>query len=239
MAENKTKRDAFRERFAGRYPEVDMENEDAYYDQAGKMFDEYEGYKKKAGILKDNISKSPMMQELILASQETENFDPLVWLAQNRGIDLKALAEDEDYVKKIAEAGQEHVKAVTKGDEIKKQRKENLPVSIQACIDAANKAGISDEECQATIGKLFDIMDNLIVGKIDTDVFLQLAKGGNYDAAVEDAKAEGVQQGLETKVKDTLKKMPETQNTQMGSQAPVRESKAMPKKKARNPFIDE
>lgn len=239
MADNKTKKDAFRERFAGRYPDVDMENEDAYYDQAGKMFDEYEGYEKKAGILKDNISKSPMMQDLILASQETENFDPLVWLAQNRGIDLKALAEDEEYVKKIAEAGQEHVKAVAKGGEIKKQREANLPASIQACIEAGQKAGISDEEAQATIGKMFDIMDDLIVGKIDPQVFLQLAKGGNYDAAVQDAKAEGIQQGLETKVQDKLRKMPAAPTTQMGSQAPVREPKAMPKPKKRNPFLDE
>lgn len=237
--EQKTKKDAFRERFAGRYPDVDMNNEDAYYDQAGKMMDEYEGFEKRAGILKENISKSPLMQDLVLASQEAENFDPIVWLAENRGLDLKALTEDGEYVKKLAEAGQKHVDAVSKGGEIKKQRETNLPESIKACMDAAKGAGISDEEAQNTIGMMFDIMDDLIIGKINPQVFLQLAKGGNYDTAVEGAKAEGMQQGLETNVKDKLRKMPAVPTTQMGSQAPVKEPKAMPKPKKRNPFIDD
>lgn len=237
--EQKTKKDAFRERFAGRYPDVDMNNEDAYYDQAGRMMDEYEGFEKRAGILKENISKSPLMQDLILASQEAENFDPLVWLAENRGLDLKALTEDEEYVKKLAEAGQKHIDAVSKGGEIKKQREVNLPESIKACMEAAKGAGISDEEAQNTIGMMFDIMDDLIIGKINPQVFLQLAKGGNYDTAVEDAKAEGMQQGLETNVKDKLRKMPAVPTTQMGSQAPVKEPKAMPKPKKRNPFVDD
>ena len=165
--EQKTKKDAFRERFAGRYPDVDMNNEDAYYDQAGRMMDEYEGFEKRAGILKENISKSPLMQDLVLASQEAENFDPIVWLAENRGLDLKALTEDGEYVKKLAEAGQKHVDAVSKGGEIKKQRETNLPGSIKACMDAAKGAGISDEEAQNTIGMMFDIMDDLIIGKIN------------------------------------------------------------------------
>jgi hypothetical protein len=237
--EQKTKKDAFLERFAGRYPDVDMNNEDAYYDQAGRMMDEYEGFEKRAGILKENISKSPLLQDLVLASQEAENFDPIVWLAENRGLDLKALTEDGEYVKKLAEAGQKHIDAVSKGDEIKKQRETNLPGSIKACMDAAKGAGISDEEAQNTIGMMFDIMDDLIIGKINPQVFLQLAKGGNYDTAVEDAKAEGMQQGLETNVKDKLRKMPAVPTTQMGSQAPVKEPKAMPKPKKRNPFVDD
>lgn len=241
MAEEikKSKRDAFRERFAGRYPDVDMNNEDAYYDQAGKVMDENDNYNKKANILKSNIGKSPLFQDLVLASQETEDFDPIVWLTENRGLDLKALTEDPEYVKKLAASGQEHVKKVAKGNEIQEQRKTNLPNSIKACLDAAQKAGISDDEAQATIGKMFDIMDNLIVGNIDPQVFVQLAKGGNFDTAVQDAKAEGMQQGLETKVNDKLRKMPTVPTTQMGSQAPVKEPKVMPKNGKRNPFVDE
>lgn len=40
----KSKKDTFRERFSKRYPEVNLEDEESYYDGVNRMFDEYEGY---------------------------------------------------------------------------------------------------------------------------------------------------------------------------------------------------
>ena len=79
MAETtKSKKDAFRERFSKRYPDLNMEDEDAYYDQAGSMMDEYEGYANNAKKLRESMDKSPAFAEMMVAARDTDGFDPLV-----------------------------------------------------------------------------------------------------------------------------------------------------------------
>lgn len=234
-----SKRDAFRDRIRKRYPDLDMDNEDAYYEQMGKSADELDGYRRKSETLRNNLQKSPMLRDMVLAGQEQEDFDPLAYLAGQNGLDLQALASDPDYVKKIAEAGADFRKKQAHGKEIEEAQKANLPGSIDAIMGKAGELGLSDEQTQEVINRLFTAMDDLVMGKIDPALFELMAKGMNYQKDVDAAKSEGVRQGLETKVNDRLRKIPEQTSTPIGSQAGVREPKTAPKAKARNPFLDD
>lgn len=232
--EQKSKKDTFRERFSKRYPEVSFDDEEAYYDGMNRMMDEYEGYEGSSRAMRDRISKSPAFAEMIVASQSQGDFDPVVWMVENKGLDLKALAEDPEYSKKLASAHETYLEKMAKADEIENQMRENMPTSVDAIRAKAEEMGLTDEQAEETIGRLYQVMDDLIVGKIDPALFEMMAKGMNYDTAVAEAKQEGVAQGLNTKVNDKLRTLEGRQAKPRGQQAPVTTKREV---EDENPFV--
>ncbi|WP_300877899.1 hypothetical protein [uncultured Bacteroides sp.] len=238
MPENvKSKKDTFRERFSKRYPDINMEDEESYYGAGNDLLDKYDGYEESAEKMRERISNSPIFAEMIVAAGKQDDFDPIVWMVQNKGLDLKAIAEDEQYAQKLADAHSSYLEKLAKQDEIEKQMSENMPASIETVRAKATEMGLTDEQTEEVIGKLYAVMDDLIVGKIDPSMFEMMAKGMNYDTAVTQAKEEGIAQGLNTKVNDTLRDISGKQERNGGRQSPVAPVKT--KRKPRIPFVDE
>lgn len=238
MPENvKSKKDTFRERFSKRYPDIDMEDEESYYGAGNDLLDKYDGYEESTGKMRERISKSPVFAEMIVAAGKQDDFDPIVWMVQNKGLDLKAISEDEEYAQKLADAHNTYLEKLAKQDEIEKQMADNMPASVEAIRAKATELGLTDDQSEEVLGKLYAVMDDLIVGKIDPAMFEMMAKGMNYDTAVAEAKEEGVAQGLNTKVNDTLRDLSGKQERTGGRQAPTAPEK--PKRKTRIPFVDD
>lgn len=229
-----SKKDAFRSRFSQRYPDLNMDDEDAYYDAANNMFDEYEGYEKYSNTLRDNIQSSPMFRDMFLAAKEQENFDPIVWAVETDRLDLNALQDDPEYSKKIGEASKKALERKTKSEEIDKQAAENWPATVEETRAKASELGLSDEDTKDIIGEMYQMMDDLIIGKVNMDVFEHLAKGRKHEADVEQARTEGRAEGLSTKVDEKLRKMPKKQEHISGQQAPMKEARP---KVNNNPFL--
>ena len=238
MAENtKSKKDTFRERFSKRYPGIDIEDEESYYGAGNDLLDKYEGYEQNSSKMRERISKSPLFAEMIAAAGKQDDFDPIVWMVQNKGLDLKAVAEDTEYAQKLADAHNTYLEKMAKQDEIEKQMAENMPVSIEAIRAKAKEMNLTDEQAEEVIGKLYTVMDELIVGKVDPALFEMMAKGMNYDTAVAEAKEEGMAAGLNTKVNDTLRDLSGKRERNAGRQSPTAPPK--PPRKTHNPFKDE
>lgn len=180
------------------------------------------------------MSKSPAFAEMIIASQKQDDFDPVVWMVENKGLDLKALGEDPEYSKRLASAHESYLEKLAKADEIEKQMQENMPASVDAIRAKAQEMGLTDEQAEETIGRMYQVMDDLIVGKIDPSLFEMMAKGMNYDTAVAEAKDEGVAQGLSAKVEDKLRNLNSSQPKPRGQQAAVTERKEV---EVVNPFV--
>lgn len=229
-----SRRDAFRERFAKSNPDLNMDDEDAYYDAAGRMMDEYEGYKTKSDRLRENIGRSPAFQDMIMASRDQDNFDPVVWMVESGQLDLDALKDDPDYSQKLAEARTKYLDGLASGEKLKEEQKANMPASIEAIEAKAAELALDEAKTEEVIGKVFALADDIIRGKIPVDVFEMLAKGAGYDQAVEDARAEGKAEGLNQKVDDKLRHM-EAPSVPAGRQAPV--PQPQPDKKSKNPFL--
>lgn len=236
MAENKkSKKDTFRERFQGRYPDVNVDNEDDYYGAANQMLDDYELFENNSRNMRDRMMKSPVFAEMIVAAGKQDDFDPVVWMVENKGLDLQALQDDPDYSKKLADAHNTYIEKRAKQDEIEKQMAENMPASIEAVRSKAAEMGLTDEQAEKVIGQMYQVMDDLIVGKIDPSMFELMAKGMNFDTAVQDAKAEGIAEGLGTKIDDKLVDLNNKRPRAGGSQRPARERRPAPE--VNNPFL--
>ncbi len=232
-----SKRDAFRSRVSKRHPDLNMEDEDSYYDRMNSMMDEYEGYEANSRRLRESMEKSPVMAEMMVAARDQDDFDPVVWMVNNKGLDLQALQEDPDYAEKLATAHSEYMQKRAQSEEIENAMAENMPKSVEAIRAKAAELGLSDEKAEEIVGQMYQIMDDLVHGIISVEVFESLAKGETHDADVAAARDEGRAQGLNQKVDDKLRSLETSSEHIPGVQAPVKPPK--PKKHESNMFLDE
>lgn len=218
MAEvERTKKDLYNERLRSRNPDLNIEDEDAYYGYQGEMLDELDRYDASTRALRDNMAKNPLFAEMVAASQQ-EGFDPLLWAVENGRIDLDALRDDPDYAKKLGEAGKKALERRAQADAIDRAMQENMPMSVDAIRAKASELGLSDEQAQEIVGRMYQIMNDLIIGKIDPALFETIARGQSYTDDVQAAREEGVAQGLNTKVDEKLRTLPENRERPGGRQ---------------------
>lgn len=236
-SEGQSKRDAFRSRVGSRYKDLDINNEDAYYDQMGRMMDEYEGYEKSSARMRAAVSKSPAMAEMLRAAQQQDDFDPILWLVENRGLDLDALRDDPEYAKKLADAHAKYLERDAVSKKISEDMVKNMPASMDAVRKTAAQLGLSDEQTNEIVGSMYQIMEDLIHGKMDMRLFEMLAKGSSHDSDVAAAHEEGRAQGLSTKIDEHLRSGAGREPKPTGRQAPTTE--AQPRRRSSNPFAHE
>lgn len=229
----KTKKEAFLERFSKRNPDLKIDDEDAYYDAIMRYMDEFEEYEERSNRLRENIEKSPAYAEMVIASRGKDNFDPVIWLVESGQLDLDALQSDPDYNKKLADARAAYLDKLTSSKKLKEEQEKNMPASVEAVRVKAEEMGIDDKTTEEIVGKMYELMDDMIRGVLPLDVFEMLYKGSISDKAVEEARAEGVAEGLNKKVDDKLRQMP-APSAPTGRQTPVPEDKPKPVK---NPFL--
>lgn len=237
MAEEikETKREAFRRRMAEREPNLNLDDEDAYYGYMDDMVTEYDEYRTSSDAMRKNMDHSPALAEMFVAAREEESFDPVLWMVRNKGLDLDALRDDPDYAEKVTEAHNEWLAKRAKSDEINEQAAANMPKSIEAIKVKAAEMGLTDEQADEIVGEIYQMGNDLTLGIIPVNIFEMLAKGKTRDADVEMAREEGIAEGLNTKVNDKLRTMPKTTEQVRGRQMPVKEAK--PKKEVENFFI--
>jgi hypothetical protein len=239
MAEEikETKREAFRKRIADRKPDLNLDDEDAYYGYMGDMMDEYDSYRESSEIMRRNLETSPALTDMLTAARGKKDFDPVIWMVEYEGLDIDALRDDPDYLTKLTEARNKWLAQRAKKEETDKQIEVNIPKSIAELQAKRDELGLSDEQASSILAEIFQMGGDLEVGIVPIRIFELMAKGMTRDADVEAAREEGVAEGLNTKVTDKLRTMPKTTEQVGGRQMPVREAK--PKSGVYNPFKDE
>ena len=230
-----TKREAFRKRMAERKPDLNLDDEDAYYDYMGNMVDEYDTYRESSEIMRRNLETSPALTDMLAAAKGNKEFDPVIWMVEYEGLDLDAMRDDPEYMAKLTEARNKWLAQRSKKDEIDKQIEINIPKSVEALAAKRDELGLTDEQASEILSEIFQMGSDLEVGIIPIRMFELMAKGLTRDADVETAREEGVAEGLNTKVTDKLRTMPKTTEQVGGRQMPVREVK--PKKEDKHMFL--
>lgn len=237
MAEEikETKKEAFRRRMAERKPDLNLDDDDAYYGYMGDMMDEYDTYRESSEIMRRNLDHSPALTDMLTAARGNKEFDPVIWMVEYQGLDLDALRDDPEYMAKLTEARNKWLAQRAKKDDTDKQIEANIPRSIEAVMAKRDEMGLSDQQVSEILAEIFQMGGDLEVGIIPIKMFELMAKGMTRDADVELAREEGLAEGLNTKVEDKLRSLPKTTEQVRGRQMPVREAK--PKKKVDNFFI--
>lgn len=238
MAEEikETRKEAFRRRMAEREPNLNLDDEDAYYGYMDDMVTEYDDYRKSSEAMRQNMANSPALTEMLMAARGQDGFDPVLWMIENRGLDLDALRDDEKYAEKVTEARNAWLAKKAKDEETFEAAKENMPRSIEAIKAKQAEMGLSDEQASEIVGDIYQMGTDLTMGIIPVNIFEMLAKGKTYDKDMEEAREVGIAEGLDIKVTDKLRKMPKTNEQVRGRQTPTKEAKP---KRQYNPFVGE
>ena len=204
-------RDRYRSRIASDYPDLNMDDEEAYYNAANERYDELGRYRESTEkfrkALNLDANATGAFNRMIVAASEQEDFDPYVWLEENTGVNLAEAMKNEDYAKKIASAHQKYLEKKAKEEELETQFAENAPASLDAIDQKAQEMGLDDAAKDEVIKQMYDLVDNMMIGIIPVDVFELLAKGNSHDTDVESAKEEGEARGRQTKITDKVRKL--------------------------------
>lgn len=235
MKEKKEKEISPKERYMQRIkegnPDLNMEDENAFYEAANQRYDDYDKLNKGMDGIRSVMNSNPYFADMLAEATKNKDLDPVIYMIEKGNIDLEALANDEEYSAKVAEARAKWLDENTKARELEDKIAENLPKSIEACKNKGKELGLSDEETDNVIARYFGLLDDIEEGVLAPDVFELLAKGDMHDADVETAKKQGEANGRATKVRETLQKMPKSAPynagvQQSGIEQPAREKES-------------
>ena len=221
MADNKkTNKDKYREGFAQRNPDIDINDEEAVYGRMNEGADELARYKEMNDNFNRSVSQSPLFTDMLMASQNNPNFDPFVFMMEHGGVEnFEDAIQDPEYLSKLAEANKKSLERQAKDKEIKDRFEKNIGPSLEGIHAKAKEMGHTPEQEQQVFQAYYDAAFNATDGIYSPDVYELFAKGLNFDKAVEDARNEGVADGLNRKVNDTLRSLPESREGNGGRQS--------------------
>ena len=230
-------RERFRSRIAEDYPDLDIDDEDAYYENANQRYDELKGLKDNVRNFREALSldsdKTGLFNDMIAKAAEQKDFDPVVYLVEN-GVDIQEAMSDPDYARKIGEARQKYLDEVNEGESLSSAFEENAPKSMEEIDRYCSENGVSAEQKSEIIGKMYDIVDNLVIGKMPVELFEFCRNGLTHDSDVDEAKEAGKAEGKSQKVSQKLRKLGGGDRVS-GRQAPVGDAPA-PKGNEQNMF---
>lgn len=211
----KSRRDAFRERLGQKYPDMDMDDEEAFYGRINDDYDDYEnrmsGYETELGQYKDREKQLSDMfikqpKSAWFLSQWRKNGDPLVELIKIYGqTDFKAALDDPANIEKIAQANQEFADRMAEENRLADEYEKNLTESLAAIDRYQKENNISDEQIGNAMNFLQEIAMNMIVGKVPVEVVEMAMNAINYDKDMEMAGAEGEVRGRNQKIQEQLR----------------------------------
>ena len=191
--EVKSKRDSFMERIKGKRPDLNYEDEDAFYGAIDDDYAEAEAYKSKMeeGNKKvtDFMNANPRNAQLFMDIMNGK--DLAVCMLENYGDDFREALENPELSEKIAEANKSYQEKILKSREMEEAASANLTTSMDALTEAQNSVGADDEMA----GKVFEaycaMVNDAILNKVSKETWVMFFKALGYDTDIEDAKATG------------------------------------------------
>lgn len=212
-----TARERYRNRYSAAHPDLNLDDEEAFYGQANANLDELEGFRESNRQLGEAFNKTPLLAGLVLAAKEGEN--PFVYLAENIGpdMDIRTLAEDPEFGRKMGDALAKYQERLAAGAKAEKEIGENFLQSMDALKEVQAEKGLSDEDVQALVKKMFgeadaegNVVDEGIIGKaamgiVPKEIWEAVLKAQNYDADVKAAGEKAAATALNQRVQNGLK----------------------------------
>ena len=237
METTETKKQLFIKRFTEKYPDVDIQNEDSYYDQANRLMDDYENYENATRNLIEALDGNEEFMEMLTQACTQQDFDPVVWMVEKRGLDLQEAMQNPDYAAVIAKAHSKYLEEEAAKRDIDNEMKTNLPESLKLIDEKAKQLDINDEEKNQLIALMLQMGEDMVKGILSDKLFEMIARGKDFDSKMEEAREQGRQEGLNTRIDEHLRTIHSTPITiQPTQKSPSQQTHDIPKPK--NPFID-
>lgn len=197
-----------KERYHGRYkdmyPDLDMTDEEVFYESANSNLDELENYRKHNADLIGAFNNNKAFASMLMAAKNGE--DPYEWMAANLGADISELLSDPEYSKKISEAAKKFNESQAKGEASQKEYEANVQNTLAELQKIQQETGWDNEKCYNLASRVYDIIDQGLKGIITAETFHMVMDGMNYKDDMANARSEGEVAGRNAKIAEQLKK---------------------------------
>lgn len=212
-------RDRYRGRYSEAYPDMNLDDEEAFYGQANANLDELEGFRESNRQLGEAMDKAPILAGMVLAAKEGQN--PYAYLVENLGpdMDIRDLAENPEFAAQMGEALKKFQEKQEKAQAKEKEIGENMTRSIQTLKEYQQEKGMSDEECVKMIADFFgdygedgqpagkaSFMQNASNGIVTKGMWEALFNARHYDgdiaSATEKARAQALNERVQNGIRD-------------------------------------
>lgn len=200
----KSKRDALRERLKKKYPDKNFDDDEEF---AGQISDDYDASEKQLGEYKDRekqlgdfFDSDPRSAAFLMEWKNGKN--PVTALVENFGMDFLEYMDDPEHQEELAKAQKDYLERVAKEKNLEDEYQKNLDKSL----NDLEASGMDDDEANKGLEKLFEIVNDAIMGKISTETVKLLNNGVSHDDDVAKAGDAGEVRGRNAKITDTLRK---------------------------------
>jgi hypothetical protein len=206
--ENKSRRTALNERMLSKYPDLDLNDDEAVSGRISDDFDEYDRqlgeYKEREQSLTDMMSKDPRSANFL--NNWRQGGDPVVEFVREYGRDALEHANDPEVLDEIAAANKDHVERVAKNKELEEEFEKNFPKSMETLDQLAEEKGWSEEHKNAVMEHLSGIFHDALIGKYSRENLIMASNAINHDEDVATAAEDAEVKGRNAKIDETLRK---------------------------------
>lgn len=188
--QEKSRRDAFMERFAQRYPDVAADDEDAFYGRLSDEFDRIDRSDAAQKELGELLAGDPRSAGFLMVMRKGGN--PMEYLIEQYGDDFREALNDETKAKELSEAFSKYAEKQAKDKALQAQAEANMQRMLDD-LDAAKAEGsFTDDDAAKAYSYLYGdggLLDRIITNDINQDDWLMLMKAAKYDTMQSEANA--------------------------------------------------
>ena len=206
--ENKSRRDALRERLGTRYPELNLDDDEAV---SGRIFDDYDDYDRQLGEYREREDKltgmfnsDPRSAQFLSSWHNGE--DPAVVLMRMYGEEIRDRLDDPEYQEQLAAANKEYVERVAKEKDLEQQYQQNLDGTLETLATFQQENGLSDDQVDEVMEFLQGVFQDAILGKFSRESMEMALKAIRHDEDVAEAADAAEVKGRNSKINETLRK---------------------------------
>jgi hypothetical protein len=204
----KTKRQTMTERLQSRYPDMNIEDDEAVFGAISDDYDNYDkdiaGYQEREKAFSDMFTSDPRSASFIQSWRNGD--DPVLVLVRQFGTDIKDAIDDPERQEAIAEANKEFLGRVAKEKELEEQYQQNLGASLKSIEELQAKNNLTDEQVDEAMSLIVQIANDAILGKFTPETIDMAMKAINHDQDVAAAAHEAEVRGKNTRAEERLRK---------------------------------
>ena len=196
--EDRPNRKAFSDRFKKRHADIDFEDKEARYAAMNDDADTLERYEESGKALSKVFDKHKWLAALAMDMEKNPEDNPFDAMAR-LGIDIKALLEDPEGGKKLAEILAKHNEEVADQNEASERVTENMRKSIERLVK------LYPDDAQDMWKQIYEIHDKVESGDIPDDVWKMLHNANYYDSDISSARDEAAMQARNEKIQNKVR----------------------------------
>lgn len=204
--EVKSRRQSLKERMLSRYPDLDVNDDEAL---AGRISDDYDeldgqlnGYKEREGKLTNMMNADPRSAHFL--SRWAAGEDPVMALVRLFREDIRTILDDPD-----SEASQELARISAEDQDSRDAAEANTAKTKAIVAQWKEENGLSDEEANEVLDSMQKFLEDALEGNVSRESLDLFRNGLRHDEDVASAADDAEVRGRNAKINETLRKRQE------------------------------